>query len=72
MYPLTQTCRHVHPCRQVLWWHPRWLLPPVPVRSGSSLDPATLIKLGDLVYRGGGKELVSIVNDIHRGKPVSL
>lgn len=42
------------------------------VRSGNSLDPAALIKLGDLVYRGGGKELVSIVNDIRSGKPVSL
>lgn len=42
------------------------------VRCRSSLDNTALTKLGDLVYRGGGKELVSIVEDILSGKAVSL
>lgn len=42
------------------------------VRSSNTLDNAVLTILGDLVYRGGGKELVSIVEDIREGKPVSL
>lgn len=42
------------------------------VRSRSNLDTVLLTKLGDLVYRGGGKELVSIADDIRSGKPVSL
>lgn len=42
------------------------------VRSRSNLDITALSKLGDLVYRGGGKELVSIVEDIRSGKAVSL
>ncbi len=42
------------------------------VRSRSNLDITALTKLGDLVYRGGGKELVSIVEDIRSGKAVSL
>ena len=42
------------------------------VRSKSNLKEEALAKLGDLVYRGGGKELVSIVNDIKAGKHVSL
>jgi hypothetical protein len=42
------------------------------VRSRTNLNDASLNKLGDLVYRGGGKELVGIVNDIRSGKPVSL
>lgn len=42
------------------------------VRSKNKLDITALTKLGDLVYLGGGKELVSIVEDIRLGKPVSL
>lgn len=42
------------------------------VRSASKLDDAALARLGDLVYRGGGKELVSIIADIRAGKAVSL
>ncbi|MFK8067340.1 MAG: hypothetical protein AB8D52_03765 [Gammaproteobacteria bacterium] len=42
------------------------------VRSRSELDISALTKLRDLVYRGGGKELVAIVEDIRSGKPVSL
>ncbi|MGO2356347.1 MAG: hypothetical protein ACTH58_16620 [Marinomonas foliarum] len=42
------------------------------VRSRPSLNETSLTALGDLVYRGGGKELVAIVNDIRSGKPVSL
>lgn len=42
------------------------------VRSRGNLDITALAKLGDLVYRGGGKELVSIVEDIRSGKSVSL
>ena len=42
------------------------------VRSRPDLNETALSKLGDLVYQGGGKELVSIVNDIRDGKPVNL
>jgi hypothetical protein len=42
------------------------------VRSRSELNDAALSKLGDLIYSGGGKELISIVDDIRRGKSVSL
>ncbi len=42
------------------------------VRSRSSLDTVALSKLGNLVYQGGGKELISIVEDIRTGKSVSL
>lgn len=42
------------------------------VRSRNNLDTAALTKLGDLVYRGGGKELVAIVEDIRSERPVSL
>jgi hypothetical protein len=42
------------------------------VRSRNNLDTTALSRLGDLVYRGGGKELVSVVEDVRNGKPVSL
>ena len=42
------------------------------VRAKPNLNIKALTKLGDLVYSGGGKELVSIVSDIQAGKPVSL
>lgn len=42
------------------------------VRARPQLDEKLLIKLGDLVYCGGGNELVSIVTDIQKGKSVSL
>ncbi len=42
------------------------------IRSRSNLDTASLSKLGDLVYQGGGKELTSIVEDIRNGRPVNL
>lgn len=42
------------------------------VRSRPDIKEDTLIKLGDLVYQGGGKELFSIVADIKAGKAVSL
>ncbi len=42
------------------------------VRSRNDLDETMLAKLGDLVYCGGGKELVAIVNDIKAGKRVRL
>lgn len=42
------------------------------IRSRPSFDIPALTKLGDLVYRGGGKELVAIVEDIRSGKAVSL
>lgn len=42
------------------------------VRSRNTIDDAVLMKLGDLIYRGGGKELVSIITDIRSGKKVSL
>lgn len=42
------------------------------VRSRNTIDDAALMKLGDLIYRGGGKELVSIITDIRSGKKVSL
>lgn len=42
------------------------------VRSGDCLDYSTLGKLGDYIYVGGGRELISIVKDILEGKNVSL
>lgn len=42
------------------------------VRSRPNLKEEALIKLGNLVYQGGGKELVSIIKDIKAGKAVSL
>lgn len=42
------------------------------VRSRANLNEEALTKLGNLVYQDGGKELVSIVNDIKAGKAVSL
>lgn len=42
------------------------------VRSRNTIDDAALMKLGDLIYRGGGKELVSIITDIRSGKKVSV
>ena len=42
------------------------------IRSRSNLDSDALLKLGNFVYQGGGKELVSIVDDIRKGKHVSL
>jgi len=42
------------------------------VRSREGLDNSALVRLGDLVYSGGGKELASIVEDIQAGKMISL
>ena len=42
------------------------------IRSTLKLDQKALAALGDLVYKGGGKELASIVDDIRKGKAVSL
>lgn len=42
------------------------------IRSTPNLDSQALSKLGDLVYSGGGKELVSVVEDVRKGKPLSL
>lgn len=42
------------------------------IRTTFSLDEKVLAALGDLVYKGGGKELVSIVGDIRSGKTVRL
>lgn len=42
------------------------------VRSKPDIKEDALIKLGNLVYQGGGRELVSIVADIKAGKTISL
>lgn len=42
------------------------------IRSRNNLDLNALMRLGDLVYQGGGKELISIIEDVRNGKPVSL
>ncbi len=42
------------------------------IRSTLRIDAKLLMKLGDLIYGGGGRELVGIVEDIRAGKPVSL
>lgn len=42
------------------------------IRAKPQLDQQALSRMGDLVYPGGGMELVSIVNDVRNGKPVSL
>lgn len=42
------------------------------IRSTLRLDNKLLMTLGDLIYRGGGKELAALVDDVRAGKPVSL
>ena len=42
------------------------------VRYNPNLDKQLLSKLGDLVYVGGGNELLSVVSDLQSGKHVSL
>jgi hypothetical protein len=42
------------------------------IKSTTKFDEKALLALGELVYTGGGKELVSVVNDMKSGKSVSL
>lgn len=42
------------------------------IRTTLKLDEKVLATLGDLVYKGGGNELASIVDDIRKGKTVRL
>lgn len=42
------------------------------IRTRSKIDEKALLALGELVYRGGGRELVSVVNDVKQGKAISL
>ena len=42
------------------------------IRTTPKLDEKALLALGDLIYRGGGKELVAIVEDVRQGKAISL
>jgi hypothetical protein len=42
------------------------------IRTSPDFDNKALSALGDLIYAGGGKELVAIVEDIRSGKHVSL
>lgn len=42
------------------------------IRSTPSFDDNALSTLGDLIYKGGGKELVSSVKDVRSGKTLSL
>jgi len=42
------------------------------IRSTLSFDDDALSTLGDLIYKGGGKELVSSVKDVQTGKALSL
>lgn len=42
------------------------------IKSTAKFDEKALLALGELVYTGGGKELVSVVNDMKSGKSVSL
>ena len=42
------------------------------IRIAPNLDEKALFALGELIYRGGGKELVAVVIDVRQGKTVSL
>ncbi len=42
------------------------------IKSIEKLDQKTLLALGELIYTGGGKELVSVVKDMKSGQSVSL
>ncbi len=42
------------------------------IRSTLRLDEKALVELGDLIYRGGGRELLSLIGDIRAGKSVRL
>ncbi len=42
------------------------------IRVTPKFDEKALLALGELIYRGGGKELVAVVNDIKEGKATSL
>lgn len=42
------------------------------IRSTPELDEKALLDLGELIYHGGGNELVAIISDVRKGKTVSL
>jgi len=42
------------------------------IRTQPKLDKKTLLVLGELIYLGGGKELVAMIDDIRHGKAISL
>ena len=42
------------------------------IRATPKLDEKALLALGELIDRGGGKELVAVVGDVRKGKAVSL
>jgi len=42
------------------------------IRSTPSFDDEALSTLGNLIYKGGGKDLVSSVEDVRTGKVLSL
>ena len=42
------------------------------VRVHPKLDEKELHTLGELIYRGGGKELTAVVSDVKQGKAINL
>ncbi len=42
------------------------------IRIKPKLDKKKLLALGELIYLGGGKELVAIIDDVRHGKAISL
>jgi len=42
------------------------------IRSTPALNDKALVALGELIYHGGGNELVTIIYDIRKGKAISL
>ena len=42
------------------------------IKSTAKIDKKALMTLGELIYTGSGKELISVVNDMKSGKSVSL
>jgi len=42
------------------------------IRTTPRLDEKALWTLGELIYRGGGKELAAVVTDVRKGKAISL
>ena len=42
------------------------------IRAASKLNEKALLALGEQIYRGGGRELIAVANDVKQGKSINL
>ncbi|MBI3563245.1 MAG: hypothetical protein HY080_16195 [Gammaproteobacteria bacterium] len=42
------------------------------IKTAADLDEAVIVNLGELVYQGGGRELIDVVVSVRSGRPVNL